>query len=277
VGVTGFAIPFYLTHPRLMRLEKKQILEIEGGTRDECMKIMRHEAGHVIQDAFRINRRRRFQELFGRSTTPYPDSYRPNPSSKRYVYHLDAWYAQSHPDEDFAETFAVWLRPRSGWRKRYRHWRALEKLAWVDEVMKEIAGTRPKLLRRDTSRPLSRLRVSLRKYYEKKKERFEVAQISEYDGDLLRLFGDPSKKGRSRGETAKSFVRSHREEIRELVSRWTGEAQFTLDQVLKDMIKRCQKLGLRASGPESRLKLDLAILVTMHTMRCHRARHWRAV
>ena len=25
--------------------------------------------------------------------------------------HLDPWYAQSHPDEDFAETFAVWLTP----------------------------------------------------------------------------------------------------------------------------------------------------------------------
>ena len=53
------------------------------------------------------------------------------------------WYAQSHPDEDFAETFAVWLRPRSDWRRRYAGWPALKKLEYVDELMREIAGKKP--------------------------------------------------------------------------------------------------------------------------------------
>src|SRR5262245_20177629 len=106
-GVPGIAIPFYLAHPRLERLELAQMLEVEGGTRDWCMRILRHEAGHAIENAYLLRRRRRRQELFGKSTQPYPDYYAPRPYSRSFVTHLDAWYAQSHPDEDFAETFAV--------------------------------------------------------------------------------------------------------------------------------------------------------------------------
>ena len=43
----GIAFPFYLAHPRLMRLERKMIIDVEGGTHAECMRILRHEAGHV--------------------------------------------------------------------------------------------------------------------------------------------------------------------------------------------------------------------------------------
>jgi hypothetical protein len=135
----GIAVPFYLTHPRLMRLERKKIIDVEGGTVRECMRILRHETGHVIQAAYQLHRRRKWQQLFGASSTRYPTHYRPNPASRRFVQHLRLWYAQSHPAEDFAETFAVWLRPRSDWRKRYAGWPALKKLEYVDELMAEIA------------------------------------------------------------------------------------------------------------------------------------------
>jgi len=115
----GIAIPFYLAHPRLMRMEKKMIIDVEGGTWSECMSILRHEAGHVLQHAYQLQRRRRWQQLFGPSSKRYPRYYRPNPASRHFVQHLRLWYAQSHPDEDFAEKFAVWLRPRSNWRTRY--------------------------------------------------------------------------------------------------------------------------------------------------------------
>ncbi len=136
----GIAIPFYLAHPRLMRLERRKISTVEGGTVRECMRILRHEAGHVIQHSYRLQRRRRWQDLFGRSSTHYPTNYRPNPGSKNHVQHLRHWYAQSHPDEDFAETFAVWLTPRANWRRRYAGWPAISKLQYVDELMAEIAG-----------------------------------------------------------------------------------------------------------------------------------------
>jgi hypothetical protein len=141
----GIAIPFYLAHPRLMKLEKKMMLDVEGGTWSECMAILRHEAGHTVQQAYQLHRRRRWQQLFGLSSKRYPLYYRPNPGSRRYVQHLRLWYAQSHPDEDFAETFAVWLRPRSNWRTRYAGWPALKKLEYVDQLMGEIAGKRPRL------------------------------------------------------------------------------------------------------------------------------------
>ena len=151
----GIAIPFYLAHPRLMRLEKKMIIDVEGGTWSECMSILRHEAGHVVQHAYQLHRRRRWQQLFGPTSKRYPRYYRPNPASRNFVQHLRLWYAQSHPDEDFAETFAVWLRPRSNWRTRYAGWPALKKLEYVDELMAEIATQRPLLTHRERVDPLS--------------------------------------------------------------------------------------------------------------------------
>ena len=110
-GVPGIAMPFYLAHPRLARLERRQMGDVEGGTRRECMKILRHEAGHAVCTAYRLHRRKRWRELFGRFDEPYPETYKPRPASREYVHHLDRWYAQAHPAEDWAETFAVWMTP----------------------------------------------------------------------------------------------------------------------------------------------------------------------
>src|SRR6202171_270712 len=103
--VPGIAIPFYLAHPRLMKLERKQMLEVEGGTRPEMIKILRHECGHALDNAFALERDPQRQQLFGNPSKRYPEHYRPNPASRRYVQHLRLYYAQSHPAEDFAETF----------------------------------------------------------------------------------------------------------------------------------------------------------------------------
>src|SRR5690242_17443723 len=134
-GVPGIAMPFYLAHPRLMRLEKAQMLEVEGGTPEWCLQILRHEAGHAFDNAYELRKLRRRVRAFGRPSTPYPDFYLPKPYSKSFVLHLDSWYAQSHPDEDFAETFAVWLSPDSDWRVRYAEWPALRKLETMDGLM----------------------------------------------------------------------------------------------------------------------------------------------
>src|SRR5476649_121762 len=244
--VPGIAIPFYLAHPRLMKLEKKMMLEVEGGTWSECMAILRHEAGHAVQHAYQLQRRRRWQQLFGPSSKHYPLYYRPNPASRRYVQHLRRWYAQSHPDEDFAETFAVWLRPRSNWRTRYIGWPALKKLRYVDELMREIAGKRPFLTNREKVDPLSKFKETLEEYYKNKRELYLVDPPRTYDRDLLRLFSaDPKHR---HAETAASFIRRNRTRVRELVAKWTGEYQLTVDAVLDDMIARCRKLKLRAAG-----------------------------
>ena len=137
----GVAIPFYLAHPRLEKLERAQMLEVEGGTPEWCMKILRHEAGHAIDNAYKLRQRRRRQQIFGPSYMQYPDYYTPKPYSKSFVLHLDSWYAQSHPDEDFAETFAVWLNAgRPTGATRYADWPALKKLEYMDALMRELAG-----------------------------------------------------------------------------------------------------------------------------------------
>jgi hypothetical protein len=263
-GVPGLAIPFYLAHRRLMRLERAQMLEVEGETKAECMMILRHEAGHALQHGFQVQRRRRWQAHFGPSSTRYPKAYRARPASRQHVEHLAFWYAQSHPDEDFAETFAVWLGSRTAWRRRYAGWPALKKLEYVDELMAEIGSARPEVTSRARPGPVSRARTTLAEHYETRRALYRVPFPNTYDRDLIKLF--PSGPGRRRGEAASSFLRRHREELRERVGRWTGVYQLTLDEVLSNMIGRCRELGLRAVGPERRLKEDFAVLLTVKTM-----------
>ncbi len=274
----GIAIPFYLAHPRLMRLERKMMSDVEGGTLPECMRILRHEAGHVVQHSYQLQRRRRWQQLFGRSSIRYPNYYRPNPASKNYVQHLRLWYAQSHPDEDFAETFAVWLRPRSGWRTRYAGWPALKKLEYVDELMAEIAEEKAVLTGRLQVDPLSRLGRTLAEHYEKKRALYAMDPPTIYDRDLRRIFSDDPKCRRA--PPAATFLRRNRARIQKMVSKWTREYQQALDAVLDDMIARCDDLRLRAAGPERQLIVDFALLLmarTVDSLYSPARRQWIAV
>ncbi len=275
-GVPGIAIPFYLAHPRLMRLERSQMLEVEGGSREEFMKILRHECGHAFQHAYQLQRKRSWQKLFGKSSRKYPDYYRPNPASRRYVQYLQWYYAQAHPDEDFAETFAVWFQPRAVWRKRYEGWPALKKIEYVDKLVEEIREETPVIRTRLQVDPLRKLRKSLREHYEDKKKLYELGFPAAFDRDLKTLFSEESRhRGR---EFASTFLRRNRAEIRGLVSRWTGEYQFTVDQVLNDMIGRCRELKLRAIGSERKLRMDFAVLLTVKTMQfLYNRRNWVAL
>ena len=271
-GVPGIAIPFYLAHPRLMRLERKQVLEVEGGTHEWCMKILRHEAGHALDTAFRLRRRKSYRTTFGKVSTPYPTYYRPKPYSRNYVLHLDMWYAQSHPVEDFAETFAVWLRPRSRWRSQYREWPARKKLEYVCETMKQLEGRKPLVRSRRHVDSLRTLKKTLREHYEQKRAHYGLEHPSFYDRDLRRLFSD--KPEHSRNTTASAFLRRIRAELRKSVSRWTGEYQYTINQVLSEMIERCRELKLRLGANEADTKRDVMILLTVQTMNfLHQGHH----
>jgi len=167
-GVLGFAIPFYLAHRRLMRLERAQMLEVEGAGEVESRRIFRHEAGHCLDEAYAFYQRDRYRELFGDAGQEYPTSYKPKPESSDYVINLAGWYAQGHPVEDFAETFAVWLNPYCDWRSDYQRWPlALRKLEYVDEIMREIAGKPPIKADRHEVEPLRTLTHPLREIMRK--------------------------------------------------------------------------------------------------------------
>ena len=272
-GVPGVALPFYLAHPVLMRLERSFMFEVEGGSRDECLRLVRHELGHALDHAWGFHRKRHWHEVFGKPSQPYPDVYRPSPRSKRFVQHLDGWYAQSHPHEDFAETFAVWLKPRAKWRKRYTGWPALKKLEYVDELMADIRGQRPKNKSRRKPYAVSKLRRTLKTHYARKTAHYVTGYTDLYDRDLLRIFSNEPRHARR--ERASTFLRRNRAEIRQRVAEWTGEYQFTLDQILKEMIGRCKELKLRVRKPERESKLDFCILLTAHTVHyLHRGNEW---
>jgi hypothetical protein len=268
-GVPGFAIPFYLAHPRLRRLERSQMLEVEGGTLRSCLRLMRHETGHAIDNAYRLRGRKERQRLFGSSTDPYPRSYAPRPFSRRFVRHLEFGYAQSHPDEDFAETFAVWLDPASRWRERYADWAALEKLLYIDELMREIGQRIPPVANRRRPYSLPAMRRSLLTHYRIKRERYRVDFSQNYDEDLLRIFGH-------KGETSASrFLDRHRTYLRKQIAGWTGIPCYGVEQVLRDWIERSQKLELRVkSAPEKTLR-DVVAALTVRVMQYLQSGNYR--
>jgi hypothetical protein len=271
-GVPGFAVPFHLAHPRLARLERKQMLEVEGGTLAWCMRILRHETGHAIDAAYRLHRRRKWRETFGKSTQPYPKYYQPKPYSKSYVLHLDPWYAQSHPSEDFAETFAVWLQPRSRWRSRYQGWGALKKLRYVDELMEEIRDTKPLVASRERVDSVRTIRKTLREHYEQKHQRYGRDYPDFYDRDLRRLFSDSPEN--SRKPKAAAFLRRNRRQLRRVIALWTGQYQYTIDQVLDDMIERCEELDLRLQHTERQTRGNALVMMAVQTMNyLHGGRH----
>ena len=263
-GATAVAIPFYLAHPRLAKLEESQMLEVEGGEHEWCMRILRHEAGHALDNAFKLRLRRQRRHMFGSHTKPYPEFYTPRPYSKSYVMHLDSWYAQSHPDEDFAETFAVWLTPNSEWRLRYAGWPAVKKLEYMDALMQSLRGKAPRVSNPDEIDPLRRLRTTLRQHYRTKRRHYGVEYPHFYDRDLRRLFSDAPEFAGNMAAT--QFISRMRRATRRIVADWTGIYQYTIDQVLEDMIARSRELKLRLAVPEEQARQAFTVLLTVQTM-----------
>jgi hypothetical protein len=271
-GVPGIAIPFYLAHPRLAKLELAQMLEVEGGDPESCMQILRHEAGHAIDNAYRLRRRPKRRRLFGNPSVEYPEYYTPKPYSKSFVQHLDHWYAQSHPDEDFAETFAVWLDPTSMWATRFAGWPAQRKLEYVDRLMRELATKRPVVTSKRLLDPLPRLKKSLGEHYRRKREHYGLDHPHFYDSDLRNLFSDAPQYAKNM--SAARFVRRIRREVRSTVASFTDSYQYTIDQLLESIIDRCRELNLRLVDTEETTKIDFMVFLTVQTMNyLHSGRH----
>ncbi len=263
-GVTGFAIPFYLAHPRLMKLERTQMLEVEGAGDGECMRILRHEAGHALDNAFLLHARRGWKDAFGSYGTPYPRAYQPIPSSRDYALNLDAWYAQSHPAEDFAETFAVWLKPGSQWRRQYREWGALRKIEYVEQMMSELPRRSPRHISRRHIDPLRTLRTTLREHYHRKRRYYMIHWPALLEQNLYRIFSADSRH-RFRPNAAQ-FLRRLRSSIGESVADGTGIHRYTINHVVRLMIARCRELNLRLTNREEEAKPNCIAAVTMQVM-----------
>jgi putative zinc-binding metallo-peptidase len=254
-GIPGIAIPFYLAHQRLARIERHFMREAEGGNRNWLMRILRHEAGHAIDSAYRVRRRRGWREVFGPASLPYPDTYRPRPGSRRFVQHLGAWYAQAHPTEDFAETFAVWLKPRSAWRREYQGWPAFAKLEFIDRLASEIGNARPQVTDRSRIEDISEESCTLREHYDRKLARYRMPRRSGADELLLKIFTTAPR--RVSAPRAASVLREMRNPLRVRIVRSGAFSEYLVHQVLRLMIERCESLNLYLRGPRSELKPHL--------------------
>jgi hypothetical protein len=269
--IPGFAVPFYLIHPRLKKLEKDQMFEAEGADKKECMQIMRHETGHAISHAYQLYHRKKWKKYFGNFLNPYPLSYVPQIESKNFVTHINAWYAQAHPLEDFAETFAVWLDPKSNWQRKYRNWPVLEKLHYLDGLMQKIKGLYPLLVVYNEYLHISKLDYILNEHYTRKKNFYSVSRAESFDNELMKVF---TLRHTPDYEPSSGYLKKIRRTIRKNIPVVLDVPQYTVDQLMLELIKRCDQLNLfhRKNNTDAEKKL-LVILTSQITNLIYKGFH----
>ena len=249
-GEPIIGIPFYLANAELSQLEK-QANDLEDAR--EIMMYLRHEAGHAFVYAYKLHNKPEWKQMFGSFRRPYRDNYRPSPFSRDYVRHLPGWYAQKHPDEDFAETFAVWLTPRSNWRKRYRGWPAMQKLRYLDRLVRKLGKTDPLRRRGITDITVDEMETTVgdffhRNGHENGREEVPVTELTP-DADLRDLF--PVSKRKKSAQAASEFLHQHRKALIDKVAQWTGAQRPLIKALIDNISKRAGELDLRADKTRS--------------------------
>lgn len=254
-------VPFYLADPKLAHLEKA-IDDVEDSR--EIMMYMRHEAGHVFNYAYRLYTTPEWQRLFGPFDKPYRDRYRPVPFSKKFVRHIEGWYAQKHPDEDFAETFAVWLTPGSAWRRRYRGWPAVRKLRYVDRMARKFADVEPLVKTGEIDVTPDDMRLTVRQFYERaERERQQRADLT-MDAHLPGIF---LTRRRREARPAADMVRKYRGELIDKITYWTGVPRPVITGLVESIIKSCEQLKLWGEiGREPAYLVELTAIGTTLAM-----------
>ena len=265
-GSPIIGVPFYLADDRLERIEAEHAGAIESD--DEAMRYLRHEAGHAVNYAFQLYERADFASNFGDYARPYHERYAADPLTRSYVRHILGWYAQKHPDEDFAETFAVWLTPSLDWRTEYAGWDALRKLEWMDAVMREVGPQSPPVPEiSEDDLPVDAMDWTVGEHYSLEEEPFPLGDGRQFDGDLLRVFARPADS--PAGEPAARFLSQHEGELVTRVAYWTGEAPSLVRALMRALRDRAATLALRVSGLEAATLIELTAFGTAVMM------HWR--
>jgi hypothetical protein len=265
--VPVIGLPFYLFDKRLTRIEEEQTGEVEDSS--HIMTLLRHEAGHAVNYAYRLYKAPAWVETFGPFTRPYRDRFRPNPLSRQFVRHLvhhqyGRTYAQKHPDEDFAETFAVWLTPRSSWRRRYRNWPALHKLRYVERVMKSLQGVPPACTGGPLCTPAEDMDILLAEHYGQRAERYRAAAQGYVDDKLREVF--PPASGRTLVSVS-DMLRKHAEALARRVVQWSELDEEEVRAILFKLEDRAEALELYCRRSQLAAKLlDLTSLATALAM-----------
>jgi hypothetical protein len=242
-GEPVIGLPFYLANPKLARLEK-EMDDLEDAR--EIMMYLRHEAGHAFNYAYQLYKTPEWRQLFGPFRRPYRDLYRPVPFSRRFVRHIEGWYAQKHPDEDFAETFAVWLTPRSRWRQKYKGWKAMEKLLYVDRIARQVREQEPLRPQGHTDITVEEMETTVADFYQKVFEDHQQAMGDlALDTDLADIF-PVSKRRKKDVRPAGDLLKENRRALVDKVTYWTGVQRPLIKALVESIENRVGALGLRA-------------------------------
>src|SRR6266498_852320 len=265
-GEPVIGIPFYLARKDLAQIEAEHN-DLEDSR--EIMKYLRHEAGHAFNYAYRLHRTPEWKQLFGPYRRPYRENYRPVLFSKDYVRYLPGWYAQKHPDEDFAETFAVWMTPRSGWRRKYCGWGAMAKLQYMDRIARQLGTADPMRKRGDPDITVSEMEITIAEFYRHSTEQIPLLEVN-LDADLAAMF-DVSRKKKS-SEPADKFLERHRKTLVDQLASWTAMQRPLLRRLVDSMQRRSAEMALlvdrkREAEHLSELTVFVTTLVMNHLAR----------
>jgi hypothetical protein len=269
-GTVSIAIPFYLARPELTELHGEEVGHIEGFNEHDILRYLRHEMGHVVNYAYRLYDREAWVKLFGSITQPYRDDYRPQPFSRRFVRHLPGWYAQKHPDEDWSETFAVWMTPDRDWRADYAQLpTALAKLEFCAATMHEIESSEPLVTAAEVDEDVGELAISLKDYYRNMSTESESGAAG-LDGDLRSIFDDLAEEAPDAGKEmlpAGALIRRLERQLMADVFRWTGHFPEKTRTLIRDLAKRADALRqVYPRSAENQAAVSVTILVTSLAM-----------
>ena len=273
-GVPGVAIPFYLAHPRLAKLELAQMLEVEGGDEVSCLRILRHEVGHALDNAYELRRRPTRRRLFGNPSRPsIPSTTRPSPTARASSSISTTGMRRAIPTKTSPRRSPSGsIRSRIG-RTHYGGWPARRKLEYMDRLMRELAQRRPSVKSKRVVDPLPRLRKTLGEHYQEKSASTTASIIPT---STIAICGTCFRTRRltSRSLLPTKFVSKIRREARATVASFTDSYQYTIDQLITRIIARCRDLNLHLMDTEKATKADFMVFLTVQTMNyLHSGRH----
>jgi hypothetical protein len=273
-GTVAIAIPFYLATTELTELHRERVGHVEGRSPGDVLRYLRHEMGHVVNYAYRLYETDDWTRLFGPITQAYREDYRPEPFSRDFVRHLPGWYAQKHPDEDWAETFAVWMTPGRDWRAEHADWPvALAKLEYCDRAMADLIGRDPVVTSDDLDEDVSEIAYSISDYYDALEDLGEPIPAG-LDGALRSIFedlGEPEAGAPADAPRAPAsvLIARHSADLAAEVYRWTGHFPERTRPLLRLLAERADALGQVYPEPrESTALIGLTALVTAMAS-CH--------
>lgn len=244
-GIPVIGIPFYLADPKLSEFEG-EFTGISAENDKEITMYLYHEAGHAFNYAYKLYLQPEWRSLFGLFSKAYKEDYKPKPFCPSFVRHIPGWYAQKHPDEDFAETFAVWLR-NDNWQKIYSETPALTKLLYIDRITKEWGGKEPLVTEISLDTPIEELTDTLKDWYSSEDGTgYKIKLPQLINEDLKSLFHATDSD-----KTAAEFMSKNRRRLSQNINAWTGIDQELIEVLLSNLIKRVKVMNLKVEEVRS--------------------------